>query len=138
MKFLSSRVQSRVRRGWYQQRQAEDSQSASSISCIVTLRWAAAAVVVGLACGVRVCCQSHISKGHLIYVSKSVSIEAGMEAAEDVTSSVAEQLVHNGADNDKQKADALTESPCTEQTKCHIWSPLHPSAWFNPDRLPPA
>jgi hypothetical protein len=97
-----------------------------SVAAIVTLRWAAAALVLGIACGLRVCLKSEITKGH-IYLSKSVSIEDGMEASEDnVTSSAppSEDPMQNGDTNEQDL------SPVSCPQKNCPWNPLDPCKHF--------
>jgi hypothetical protein len=103
-----------------------------SLVAAVTLRWAAAAIVVGLACGIRVCCQSHITKGQL-YITKSVSIEAGMEAAEDVTApsaGVADPLVQQiGPVTTIDSTNKEDSSPVKSNSTC--WHPFNPCMYMS-------
>lgn len=97
-----------------------------SVAAIVTLRWAAAALVVGLACGIRVCLKTEISKGHIYHsITKSESIEDGMEASEEVSTTGPEGLIHNGDTNEKSSSPVSTPT----KTTCP-WNPLDPCKIF--------
>ena len=72
-----------------------------------------------------------MSKGHLL-ISKSVSIEAGMEAADYHISSSNDEHMSNGGDSTAEKQHSSNNSTGSDHQEDNgdvqaAWSPLDPS-----------